>query len=100
MRAPVEEEHRIGVTKARDGARERVCAPRVEGLGCEANDVGTTCRAREIDMPRSVTELALDRSHRLESKSALADSGRPGQSHEAVLPQELGHLRELAPRGR
>ena len=95
MLAPVEDEHRVGVTKAREGARERVGAPRVEGLGCEANDVGAACRAREVDMPRSVTELALDRSHRLEGEPALADSRRPGQRHEAMLPQELGHLGEL-----
>jgi hypothetical protein len=82
----VEHEHRVGLTKARDGARERVGAPHVEALGGEADDVGTTCRAREIDVPRSVTELTLDRSRRLDGEPALADSGRPGQRDEAMRP--------------
>ena len=95
MLTGVEHEQRVGVAKAGEGARERVAAPRVEGLGGEADDVGATCRAREIDMPRSIAKLALDRSHRLEGEPALADARRPGQCDEAMLPQELDHLGEL-----
>ena len=63
VRAPVEEEDRVGVTKARDGARERVGAPHVEGLGCETNDVGAlAARARSTCHAPSRSSLSTDRT--------------------------------------
>ena len=93
--ARVEDEDRVGVAKARDGARERVGAAHVEGLGDEADDVGRAGRAGEADVPGTSPELALERAGRLEREPALADPRRAGQRHEAMLPQELDHLGEL-----
>ena len=93
--AGVEDEDRVGVTKARDGARQRVGAAGVDGLRDEADDVGRAAGVRETDVPRASAELALERAGRLEREPALADARRAGQRHEAVLPQELDHLGEL-----
>ena len=93
--ARVEDEDRVRVAKARDGARERVGAAHVEGLGDEADDVGRARGVGEADMPRASPELALERTGDLEREPALANPRRARQRHEAMLPYELDHLREL-----
>ena len=95
MLAGVEDEDRVGVTKARHDPRQRIGAAGVDGLRDEADDVGRAAGIRETDVPRASAELALERAGRLEGESTLADAGRPGQRHEAVFPQELDHLAEL-----
>ena len=77
--ARVEDEDRVGVAKARDGARERVGAAYVEGLGDEADDVGALAGWRDRHATR-LPELALERTGHLEREPALADPRRPSAS--------------------
>ena len=100
MLAGVEDEDRVGVTKARDDPRQRIGAAGVDGLRDEADDVGRAAGVRETDVPRASAELALERAGRLEREPALAHARRTGQRHEAVLPQELDAPGRAPPRGR
>jgi hypothetical protein len=84
--ARVEDEDRVRFPKAGNGARERVGAPHVEGLGHEADDVGRARAVGETDMPRASPELALQRTGDLEREPALANPRRARERHEAMLP--------------
>ena len=61
----------------------------------EAEGVVRAARAREIDEPDAVRELGLKGTRGLESEPALADPGRAGQRHEAVLVQQVRDPAEL-----
>ena len=54
----------------------------------EPDGVVRAARAREVDEPDAVRELVLERARRLDREPALADAGRAGQRHEAVLVQQ------------
>ena len=93
--ASVEDEDRVRLTKSPDDARERVGAACVQRLGHEADDVDCARGVGQADMPCTSPELALERTGRLEREPALANPWRSRQRYEAMLPYELGHLREL-----
>ena len=93
--ARVENEESRCVAKPGSHARERIGAANVDGV-CEQTDgVVRAARAREVDEPDAVRELALEGTRGLDSESALADAGRAGERHEAVLVQNARDLREL-----
>ena len=85
----------VAVTQARDDARERVGAACVDRLSDQADDVGRAARARKLDQPHPVANLALEHARRLEREPALADARRPGERHQPVLAQQLDDLGEL-----
>ena len=58
MLACVEDEDCVCVPKAPGGARERVPAAHVQGLGDETYDVGRPGRVDEADVPGTSLELA------------------------------------------
>ena len=92
--AGVENEDRVGVTKARDDSRQRIGAAGVEGLRDEPDDVGRAAGVRETDVPR-LRGLAFDRAGRLEGKPALADAGGRSASRGGARRRldDLGELR-------
>ena len=59
--ARVEEEDRLGIPQARDDTGERIGPARVDGIGDDPFDVPRATRARELDQPRAVAQVALER---------------------------------------
>ena len=61
----------------------------------EADGVVRAARPREVDEPDAVRELGLKGTRGLDGEPALADAGRAGERHEAVLVQNARDLCEL-----
>ena len=87
MLARVQEEDCLGIAQARDDARERIGPASVDGIGDDPFDAPRATRARELDQPRAVTQVALERPPHLQREPALADAGWTRQRHEPVLAQ-------------
>ena len=82
------------MTKAGSHLRERIGAAHVDRVSEQTDGVVRAARAREVDEPDAVRELALEGTRGLDSESALADAGSAGERHEAVLVQNARDLRE------
>ena len=75
--ASVEHEDRLGITQARDDARERIGPASVDGIGDNPYDARRATRARASSNSQApVTQIPLEQPHHLERESALADAGR------------------------
>ena len=61
----------------------------------EADGVVRAAGPREVDEPDAVRELGLEGTRRLDGEPALADAGRAGERHEAVLVQSARDPGEL-----
>ena len=93
--ARVENDQSRCVAKPRSHARQRIRAANVDGVREEADGVVRAARAREVDEPDAVRELGLEGTRGLDGEPTLADAGRTGERHEAVLVQDARDLGEL-----